>query len=133
MSPPLANELIGHTARANFALAFLVIRQVLLEVIAVPTQVDESTLPLLEKRMPAVRIFGKAQAASPFLARPQRSQVIPADKRGHAVQGFVVGVPLIVFEVTRRRASVRLGVTADEILDSFPDVWPILLKERIVR
>ena len=53
--PPLADELVGHAAGADFARALLVVGQVLLEVLPVPAQLDELLLALLEDAVEPLR------------------------------------------------------------------------------
>ena len=52
--PPLADELVGHAAGADLALALQVVGQVLLEVLPVPAELDELLLALLEDAVEAV-------------------------------------------------------------------------------
>ena len=111
----------------DFALPFHVVGQVLLEVLAVPAQLDELLLALLEDAVEALRRGRVAHAPGPLLARAQRGQVIAADERGDAVQRLVVGVPLVVLQDAVGLPAGRLRVAADQIFDRALDVRPVFL------
>ena len=130
MGPPLADELVGHAAGSDFARHVHVVGQILLEVLAIPAAFDQIRLALEEDVVEAFGGFGVAHPLGPLFAGAEGGEIIARHERRCAVQGFVVGVPLHVFQDA---IGLSAGsVAADEILDRPLDVRPIFLKERIV-
>jgi hypothetical protein len=102
VGPPLPDELIAHATGTDLALPFAGNVELLLEILTVPAQPLEVLSPLLEDRVKAPGGRFVAHAPGPGFTRPERGQVVAAEEARHAVQGLVVGVPLVVLEKCRR-------------------------------
>src|SRR5208282_3302885 len=96
MSPPLAEQLVRHAAGSHFPRTLEIIGQMLLEILAVPTEAEELFLALLKNRMKLVRDGCLPNSPCPGFPGPERGQIITADESCHPVQGFIVCVPLII-------------------------------------
>src|SRR5262249_10886735 len=110
MRPPLADELVSHAAGSNLSGTIRVVWQVLLEVFAVLAQFDQFLLAFLKD---AVKSRGGgfiSHSARPFLTCAQGSEIVSANEGSHPVQGFVIGVPLVILQDAAGLSTGALGI-----------------------
>src|ERR1700722_7235636 len=133
MRPPLADQLVTKAAGAIFARALHVVRQVLPEVLAIPAQLHKPLLSFFKHAAELVCRAGVSHPARHLLTGSEGCKVVAADESVDAVDGVIVGVPLIVAQRAVRTASGGCRISCDQILDSPLYSRPVALEKTIVR